>query len=81
MKRLMISALATVALLAATTATALLWSPSANLSAAGTAAMPSLHELHTAAGANKLSNLEIEDQSLIFPNIAKPLVTTGEARR
>jgi len=80
MKRLMISALAAVALLAATTATAMLWSPSTNLSA-GSAAMPLLHELHIAAGANKLSNQEIEDQSLIFPNIAKPLVTTGGANR
>jgi hypothetical protein len=80
MKRLMISALAAVTLLAATTATAMLWSPLTNQSA-GTAAMPSLRELHAAAGAIKLSNQEIEDRSLIFPNIAKPLVTTSEAKR
>ena len=44
MKGLMIPAFAAVALFAA--ATAMLWSPSTKLSA-GTAAMPSLHELHT----------------------------------
>jgi hypothetical protein len=69
MKRLMISALAAIALLAATTATAMLWSPSTNLSA-GTAAMPSLHELHTAAGANKLPTEDFEDMSLVYPTLA-----------
>jgi hypothetical protein len=68
MKRLMIPAFAAVALIAA--GTAMLWSHTTKLSA-GTAAMPSLHELHTVAGANKLPNQEIEDQSLIFPSIAK----------
>jgi hypothetical protein len=34
---------------------------------AGTAAMPSLVELHAAAGVQKLPVQEIEDQSLIFP--------------
>ena len=68
MKRLMIAAFAVVALIA--TATAIMWHPSIKLSA-GTAAMPSLQELHTVAGANKLQNQEIEDQSLIFPSIAK----------
>jgi hypothetical protein len=43
--------------------------------------MPSLLELHTAAAANMLPNQEIEDQSVVFPNIAKPLATTGEAKR
>jgi hypothetical protein len=67
MKRQMISALATIALVVA--AFALLRSPAAELSA-GTAAMPSLQELHTAASVNKLPNQEIEDQALIFPNAA-----------
>ncbi len=70
MKRLMIPAFAAVALLLAVVATAMLWSHSTKLSA-GTAAMPSLQELHTVAGVNKLPNQEIEDQSLIFPSIAK----------
>jgi hypothetical protein len=78
MKRLMIAAFAVVALIAA--ATAIMWRPSTKLSAE-TAAMPSLQELYTVAGANKLSNQEIEDQSLIFPNSARPLGTTGEAKR
>lgn len=33
----------------------------------GTAAMPSLLELHTAAKVNKLPVEETEDQSLVFP--------------
>jgi hypothetical protein len=67
----MISAIAAVAVLAATIT--LLWShtPSTKLSA-GTASVPSLQELCTAADANKLPNQEIEDQSLIFPGAAKP---------
>jgi hypothetical protein len=72
MKRLMISALAAVALLAATTATAMLWSPSTKLSA-GTAAMPPLHELHIAAGANKLPIEDYEDMSLVYSTVtARP---------
>jgi hypothetical protein len=69
MKRPMIFVIAVVALLAATT---LLWShtPATRL-ADGTAAMPSLQELHTAANANKLPNQEIEDQSVIFPSEVK----------
>ena len=69
MKHPMIFAIAVVVLLAATT---LLWShtPTTKLSG-GTAAMPSLQELHTAAGVNKLPNQEIEDQSLIFPSVAQ----------
>jgi hypothetical protein len=68
MKRLMISAFAVVALIAATTATAMLWSPSTKLSA-GTAAMPSLHELHIAAGVNKLPIEDIEDMSLVYSTV------------
>jgi hypothetical protein len=68
-KRLMICAFAAVALFGAAAA-AILRSPSTELSA-GTAAMPSLQELHTAAGVNKLPNQEIEDHALIFPGVAK----------
>jgi hypothetical protein len=35
------------------------------------AAMPSLVELHTMAGAHRLPNQDIDDQSLIFPTGAK----------
>jgi hypothetical protein len=70
MKRPMTSAIAAVAVLA--TAITLLWphTPSTKLSA-GTAAMPSVQELHATANANKLANQEIEDQSLIFPSVAQ----------
>jgi hypothetical protein len=68
MKRLMISAIAAVALIAA--ATSMLWSHSTNPSA-GTAAMPSLVKLHNAAGVNKLPNDELEDMSLVYPNATK----------
>ena len=36
-----------------------------------TAAMPSLQELHTMAGVEKLPNQEIEDQSLLFTTAPK----------
>jgi hypothetical protein len=68
-KRLMICASAAVALLGAATA-AMLRAPSTELFA-GTAAMPSLQELHTAAGVNKLPDQEIEDHALIFPGVTK----------
>jgi hypothetical protein len=68
-KRLMICTFAAVALFGAAAA-AMLRSPSTELSA-GTAAMPSLQDLHTAAGVNKLPNQEIEDHALIFPGVAK----------
>jgi hypothetical protein len=38
---------------------------------AGTAAMPSLLELHAAAGVHKLPVQDIEDQSLIYPTAEK----------
>jgi|HubBroStandDraft_6_1064221.scaffolds.fasta_scaffold4358367_1 hypothetical protein len=50
-------------------ATIMLWHPSTKLSAE-TVGMPSLLELQ-AARANTLPNQEIEDQSLIFPNVVK----------
>ena len=70
MKHPMIFAIAAVVLLAATT---LLWShtPATTKLSDGTAAMPSLQELHAAANATKLPNQEMEDQSLIFPGVAK----------
>jgi hypothetical protein len=46
------------------------WSHSDKLSA-GTAAMPSLQELHTAAGVNKLPVEEFEDMSLVDSSPAK----------
>ena len=71
MKRLMIFAFAAVALFAATTATAMLWSPSTKLSA-GIDAMPSLHELHIAAGVNKLPIEDVEDMSLVYSTVRTP---------
>jgi hypothetical protein len=69
MKRLMIPTFAVVALFAA--ATAMLWSPSTRLSA-GTAAMPSLHELHIVAGVNKLPIEDVEDMSLVYSTVTNP---------
>jgi hypothetical protein len=37
-----------------------------------TAAMPSLQELHAMAGVEKLSNQDIDDQSLLFPTARRP---------
>ena len=62
MKRLMISAFAAVALLAA--ATTLLPSRSPATSVAG--GMMPLQELYAAANVNKLPIQEFEDQSLVF---------------
>jgi hypothetical protein len=68
MKRLMICAFAAVALFAVVSA--MLRSPSTELSA-GTAAMPSLQELHTAAGVNKLPIEDFEDMSLVYSTVTK----------
>ncbi len=68
MKRQMISALVTIALIAA--AAAMQRSPSTELSAR-TVAMPSLQELHTAAGVNKLPIEEFEDMSLVYSTVTK----------
>jgi hypothetical protein len=68
MKRLLIPTFAAVALIGASTA--ILWSHPTTLPA-GTAAMPSLQELHTAAGVNKLPIEEFEDQSLVFSTATK----------
>jgi hypothetical protein len=51
-------------------ATAMLRSRSTELPA-GTAAMPSLQELHTVAGVNKLANEDFEDMSLVYPTKTK----------
>jgi C4-dicarboxylate transporter len=67
----MIFAIAAVAVLATTIT--LLWSHTSSTKlSAGTASMPSLQELYTAANANKLPNQEIEDLSLIFQGVVKP---------
>jgi hypothetical protein len=68
MMRQMISAFAAVALIAA--AAAMLQSPSTEL-AAKTVAMPSLQELHTAAGVNKLPIEDFEDMSLVYSTVTK----------
>jgi hypothetical protein len=68
MKRLMIPAFAAVALFAA--ATTMLWSPSTKLSA-GTAAMPSLLDLHTAASVTKLPIEDVDDMSLVYSTVTK----------
>jgi hypothetical protein len=69
MMRLTIPAFVIV-LLAAATILLRSPSPSADISS-GTAAMPSLQELHAAVGVHKLPVQEIEDQSLIFTAPAK----------
>ena len=69
MKRLMIiPTLAAVALIAA--AIAMHRSPSTKLSA-GTAAMPSLQELHTAASVKTLPIEDFEDMSLVYSTVTK----------
>jgi hypothetical protein len=68
MMRLMIFAIAVVALVAVTVTTLHSRSPSIELS---TAAMPSLQELHVMAGVHKLPTQEIDDQSLVYPSVEK----------
>ena len=65
MKRLLISAFAVVALLAAATTALRSHSPVVNFSA-GTAGMMSVQELHAAANVKKLPVEEFDDQSLVF---------------
>jgi hypothetical protein len=70
MIRLMFIALAVVAVVVGSSV--LLRSrPSLVELSAGTAAMPSLLELHAAAGVHKLPAQDIEDQSLIYPAAEK----------
>jgi hypothetical protein len=70
MIRLMFIALAVVALVVGSSVLLRSRSSVAELSA-GTAAMPSLLELHAAAGVHKLPVQDIEDQSLIYPTAEK----------
>jgi hypothetical protein len=70
MMRQMISAFAVVALIGVAT-TILHSRPAAIELSAATAAMPTLLELHTMAGANTLPAEEVEDQSLVFPTVTK----------
>jgi hypothetical protein len=67
MKGLMISAFTAVALLAAVAT--MRPRPSSVDISLGSAAMPL--ELHATAGVDKLPLQEMEDQSLIFPTVAK----------
>jgi len=70
MMRVIISALACVALIGV--AVTMLRSQSASVELpAATAAMPSLLELHTMAGVNKLPMQDMEDQSLVYPTVEK----------
>lgn len=66
--RPIISAVAVAALIAVTISVLRSNSSSIELS---TAAMPSLQELHAMANVNKLPVQEIEDQSLVYPTVAK----------
>ncbi len=68
MMRLMLYAIALVVVVVV--ATSMLRSPSPTLELS-TAAMPSLQELHTMAAVNKLPTQDVEDQSLIYPTVAK----------
>ena len=63
MKRLMISAIAAIALLAAATTMLRSHSPSSRPSASG---MMSLQELHTTTDVNKLPIEDVDDQSLVY---------------
>ncbi|AWM02889.1 hypothetical protein [Bradyrhizobium amphicarpaeae] len=68
MTRFLIASVVVLALVA-TTSTILKRQPrTVELSAA---AMPSLVELHTMAGVHRLTDQDIDDQSLIFPTQAK----------
>ena len=70
MKRLINSAFAAVAFLAA--ATTMLWSHSSSINRpVESAGMMSLQELHNTAGVNKLPIENFEDQSLVFSTETK----------
>ncbi len=70
MKRLMISGLAAVALLAAATTMLRSHSPSADRPV-GAADMASLQQSRIATGSNKLPTENFEDMSLVFSTAAK----------
>jgi hypothetical protein len=67
MKRLMISAVAAIALLAAATSMLRSHSPSVGRPAG----MMSLQELHTTTDVNKLPIEDVDDQSLVFSKTRK----------
>jgi hypothetical protein len=70
MMRVIISAFACFALIGV--AVSMLRSQPASIElSAATAAMPSLLELHTMAGVNKLPVQDMEDQSLVYPTVEK----------
>jgi hypothetical protein len=64
------SVIAVAALIMAGTVMLRLRSPSIELWA-GTAAMPTLQEIHTMAGVNKLRVKELDDQSLVYLTVPK----------
>jgi hypothetical protein len=70
MKRLMISGLAAVALLAAATTMLRSHSPSTDR-AAGAADVTSMQQSRIATGADKLPTENFEDMSLVFSTVAK----------
>jgi hypothetical protein len=70
MKRILISAFSVVVVFIA--ATGILRSHSLSIAhTVGTASMPSLQELHAAAGVNRLPNEEFDDMSLVYSNATK----------
>ena len=69
MKRVVVSAIVVVAVIGV--GFVLRSRPAAVELSAATAAMPSLLELHTMAGGDKLSTQELEDHSLVYPSIEK----------
>jgi hypothetical protein len=69
MMRTVIVAIAFVALIGAVSV--LRSRPASIELSATTAAMPSLLELHTAAGVDKLPMQDMEDQSLVYPTVEK----------
>ena len=70
MMRVIISAFVCVALIGVAV-TMLRFQPASVELSAATAAMPSLLELHTMAGVNKLPMQDMEDQSLVYPTVEK----------
>jgi hypothetical protein len=69
MKRVVVSAIVLVAVIGV--GLVLRSRPAAVELSAATAAMPSLLELHTMAGVDKLPTQELEDHSLVYPSVEK----------
>ena len=70
MMRVIVSACALVVVIGVAV-TMLRSQPTSTELTAATAAMPSLLELHSMAGVNKLPAQEMEDQSLVYPTAEK----------